>query len=250
MYAPCNVRVIFHVDPCNVLRWIRLLASAKPAEVGTLYRCKAVLAQLGSAQRLAFHAVCDVTEKEEVGPWPPSARSECRRPVPRAARPALVRTPAPPILCLRPKPNCLSLRPKPLQRGVARLCTRLVAAPPRSPQSAVRSSSSARVSTVTSVTPVPQSAVRSSSSARISPVTPVTPVPQSAVRSSSSARISTARGSRAVSPAAFAPSVTPSARNSQRWQRWQRRLPPHPPPLLAPRCCRGCSSTPPTSSTR
>ena len=206
MYAPCNVRVIFHVDPCNVLRWIRLLASAKPAEVGTLYRCKAVLAQLGSAQRLAFHAVCDVTEKEEVGPWPPSARSECRRPVPRAARPALVRTPAPPILCLRPKPNCLSLRPKPLQRGVARLCTRLVAAPPRSPQSAVRSSSSAR--------------------------------------------ISTARGSRAVSPAAFAPSVTPSARNSQRWQRWQRRLPPHPPPLLAPRCCRGCSSTPPTSSTR
>ena len=53
-----------------------MLATAKPADVGTLYRCKAVLAQLGSTQRLAFHAVSDVTEQEDVGPWLPSARSE------------------------------------------------------------------------------------------------------------------------------------------------------------------------------
>ena len=50
----------------TALRWVRMLATAKPADVGTLYRCKAVLAQLGSTQRLAFHAVSDVTEQEDV----------------------------------------------------------------------------------------------------------------------------------------------------------------------------------------
>jgi len=45
------------VAPLLFARWMRKVASAKPEEVGTLYRSKAVLAQSGSSQKMAFHAV-------------------------------------------------------------------------------------------------------------------------------------------------------------------------------------------------
>lgn len=47
---------------------MRKVANAKPSDVGRLYRCKAVLAVHGSEEKLAFHAVSDVMEKEKVPP--------------------------------------------------------------------------------------------------------------------------------------------------------------------------------------
>ena len=57
------------VDPLHFARWMRQLATIKKEEMGTLYRCKAVLAVAGSNQRLVFHAVSDVLEKELVSNW-------------------------------------------------------------------------------------------------------------------------------------------------------------------------------------
>ena len=57
------------VEPLLFARWMRRVASAKPEEVGTLYRSKAVLAVAGSSRKLVFHAVQDVMEKAYVGSW-------------------------------------------------------------------------------------------------------------------------------------------------------------------------------------
>ena len=56
----------------------RQLATIKKEELGTLYRCKAVLAVAGSNQRLVFHAVSDVLEKELVSEWPAGATRGCK----------------------------------------------------------------------------------------------------------------------------------------------------------------------------
>ena len=57
-------------EPLLFARWLRRVATAKPDEAGMLYRSKGVLAQLGRTCRLVFHAVVDVADKEEAGPWP------------------------------------------------------------------------------------------------------------------------------------------------------------------------------------
>ena len=67
------VREGWAVEPLLFARWLRKVASARKEEAGTLYRAKGVLAQLGSTSRLVFHAVADVMEKEEAGPWPPAS---------------------------------------------------------------------------------------------------------------------------------------------------------------------------------
>mmetsp|Transcript_72923 Transcript_72923/g.193793 ORF Transcript_72923/g.193793 Transcript_72923/m.193793 type:complete len:107 (+) Transcript_72923:3-323(+) len=45
------------IEPLAFGRWVRKVSTARAEDVGVLYRCKGVLAQLGSHQRLAFHAV-------------------------------------------------------------------------------------------------------------------------------------------------------------------------------------------------
>ena len=45
------------IEPLAFGRWVRKLSTARAEDVGVLYRCKGVLAQLGSHERLAFHAV-------------------------------------------------------------------------------------------------------------------------------------------------------------------------------------------------
>jgi len=64
------VRERVAVEPLLFARWLRKVSSAKPEEVGTLYRSKGVLAVVGVSERLVFHAVADVMEKEYVGAWP------------------------------------------------------------------------------------------------------------------------------------------------------------------------------------
>ncbi|KAG5182154.1 CobW/HypB/UreG, nucleotide-binding domain-containing protein [Tribonema minus] len=54
------------VEALSFARWVRQLAILKP-EDGAL--CKAVLAVAGSPNKLAFHAVSDVMERAEMGPW-------------------------------------------------------------------------------------------------------------------------------------------------------------------------------------
>ena len=55
------------VEPLLFARWLRKVASAKVEDIGTLYRSKGVLAVSGVNERLVFHAVADVMEKEYVG---------------------------------------------------------------------------------------------------------------------------------------------------------------------------------------
>ena len=62
------------VEPLAFARWLRRVASAKREDIGTLYRSKGVLAVYGSGERLVFHAVSDVMEKEVTGGWPPFTR--------------------------------------------------------------------------------------------------------------------------------------------------------------------------------
>ena len=61
------------VEPLLFARWLRKVASAKVEDIGTLYRSKGVLAVSGVNERLVFHAVADVMEKEYVGKWPATA---------------------------------------------------------------------------------------------------------------------------------------------------------------------------------
>ena len=57
------VRLGLEVDPLRFNRWVRILATLDRETNGTLYRCKAVLAQAGSTRKLVFHAVADVVEQ-------------------------------------------------------------------------------------------------------------------------------------------------------------------------------------------
>jgi len=72
------VREGMEVEPLLFARWVRRLATIKKEEQGTLYRCKGLLAAAGSSERLAFHAVSDVTEQELVGPWPSRGARGCK----------------------------------------------------------------------------------------------------------------------------------------------------------------------------
>jgi len=72
------VRKGMEVDPLLFARWTRRIATAKPEDVGRLYRCKAVLSAAGSPNRLVFHAVADVMERVELGSWPPGEMRSCR----------------------------------------------------------------------------------------------------------------------------------------------------------------------------
>ena len=66
------------VDPLLFARWVRALANLKPDEAGTVYRVKGVLAIAASHRRLAFHAVADVMERQDIGIWPRGSDVGCK----------------------------------------------------------------------------------------------------------------------------------------------------------------------------
>eukprot|EP00123_Amoebidium_parasiticum_P012042 comp21078_c0_seq1/m.28394 comp21078_c0_seq1/g.28394 ORF comp21078_c0_seq1/g.28394 comp21078_c0_seq1/m.28394 type:complete len:810 (-) comp21078_c0_seq1:43-2472(-) len=72
------IRDGMEVDGIKFARWVRRLAMIKKEEVGTLYRCKAVLALAGSPYKLVFHAVADVMEKTLVGQWQQGETRGCK----------------------------------------------------------------------------------------------------------------------------------------------------------------------------
>jgi len=134
------------VEPLRFARWVRTIAAAKPEENGTLYRSKGVLAVEGSGQRLVFHAVSDVMEKEFVGPWPTAARVGCKivfigkklnrdffesgfeaclRPIRRTAHRVAVNTPSGCLLSLvaSPRALCLVLTHLPSSSVASLACT-------------------------------------------------------------------------------------------------------------------------------
>jgi hypothetical protein len=65
------VRPLANGVACPIAGSVHRIASCAFAhsQVGTLYRAKGVVAQLGSTSRLVFHAVSDWNETTEIGPW-------------------------------------------------------------------------------------------------------------------------------------------------------------------------------------
>mmetsp|Transcript_34411 Transcript_34411/g.78444 ORF Transcript_34411/g.78444 Transcript_34411/m.78444 type:complete len:806 (-) Transcript_34411:67-2484(-) len=71
------VRRGVEVDRLAFARWVRIIATL-PEEQGILYRSKAVLAVAGSAKKLIFHAVADVTETSEGLEWGDDEERVCK----------------------------------------------------------------------------------------------------------------------------------------------------------------------------
>mmetsp|Transcript_57760 Transcript_57760/g.137493 ORF Transcript_57760/g.137493 Transcript_57760/m.137493 type:complete len:785 (-) Transcript_57760:213-2567(-) len=71
------VRKGMEVDLLAFARWVRIIATLPP-EQGVLYRSKGVLAVAGSAKKLIFHAVADVTETSDGLEWGPKEERICK----------------------------------------------------------------------------------------------------------------------------------------------------------------------------
>jgi len=56
------------IDPKKLGMWMQSLASF-PEEKGTIFRIKAILAVKGHPYKHVFHAVMDVSDENDAGPW-------------------------------------------------------------------------------------------------------------------------------------------------------------------------------------
>lgn len=65
------------ISPKRLAKWMMSLRMLPP-EVGTIFRIKTILAIQGHPLKFVFHAVMDVSDEDDAGPWAEGEKRVCK----------------------------------------------------------------------------------------------------------------------------------------------------------------------------